>query len=284
MKLKEETEELWNRYHFTPQQALSQNFLIDPHIIERIIDATEAGKNDLILEIGAGTGLLTRRLTERAGCILAVEIDELLCQILREELKEKKNLEVIQRDICQLSWERRKLSFRSVKVVGNLPYHLASSILLKLIREKWVKFMVVMLQREVGERLLSPPGSRRRGVMTVLLSHFGHLSKIIDVPPQAFIPRPKVSSSLFKITPQDTADLVDENLFARVVKAAFSARRKMLINSFAQALGLARAEVEQILISSGINPRRRAEQLTVEEFVKLSIILSKERSQEKIGY
>jgi len=270
MKLKEKTEYLWSTYGFTPQKKLGQNFLIDPQIVDRIIETLKLEKEDTVLEIGAGTGVLTEKLVEVAKKVIAVEIDEKLCQILSKEMGELPNLRIVCADITQISFSHRFSQRETVKVAGNLPYQIASSLLLDLVRSEWVNLMVVMIQREVAERMLSQPGSKRRGILTVLMRYYAQTTRIIDVPPQVFIPRPKVGSSLIKIEKERKYQAKNEKKLSTVVKAAFSSRRKMLGNALSSGLGMDKEFVKERLSLAGIDWQRRAEELRVEEFVKIS--------------
>ncbi|RLE06935.1 ribosomal RNA small subunit methyltransferase A [Candidatus Aerophobetes bacterium] len=271
MKLKEKTEYLWYEYNFTPRRELGQNFLIDPHIVDRIIESLKLTRSDVVLEIGAGTGVLTEKLVQRSGKVVAVEIDERLCELLRKELKGYKNLEIVCEDITKIPLGEKfsNLDY-SVKVAGNLPYGIASSLLLNLAKQEWVKEMVVMVQREVAERMLAKPGCKKRGALTVLLNYYATSSKIIDVPPQAFTPSSKVGSSVIKVKKKSKHRVKDEENFASVVKASFSLRRKMLANSLSAGLGMDRELIKERLRQVEIDWRRRAEELTLEEFIRMS--------------
>jgi len=270
MKLKDKVEYLWHKYNFTPKRELGQNFLIDPHIIERIIETLKLNKEDTILEIGAGTGVLTEKLVEKGGEVIAVEVDKNLCKMLKKELEEHLNLKIICEDITQISFDEEFKQAKSVKLAGNLPYYIASSILLDMIKKDWIKFMVVMVQREVAERLLAKPGNKKRGKLTVLMDYYGDREKIIDVPPQAFIPPPNVGATLLKIEKRERYKAKDENNFFSVVKAAFSSRRKMLANSLSKGLGINKDLIKEKLESTGIDWEERAEELTEEEFISIS--------------
>jgi len=274
IKLKEKTEYLWYKYNFVPRKELGQNFLIDPHIVNRTIESLELTKADVVLEIGPGTGVLTEKLAQRSGKVVAVEIDERLCRLLREELRDYKNLEIICEDVTKIPLRGKFNSNKLVKVVGNLPYGIASSLLLDLAKENWIKFTVVMVQREVVEKLLAKPGCKKRGALTVLLNYYAIPSKIIDVPPQAFTPPPKVGSSIIKVEGRREHKIKDESKFTSVVKAAFSFRRKTLANSLSAGLGMDRELVKEKLSEAGVDWGKRAEELTVEEFIRISNILS----------
>jgi len=273
MKLKEKTEYLWEKYNFTPKKELGQNFLIDPCIVDRIIESSKLTKADTVVEVGAGTGVLTERLAKSAGKVIGVEIDKKLCQILREELAKYDNLKIICEDIERFCFEKRFDQPQSVKIVGNLPYQITSSFLLNLARKEWIKFMVVMVQRGAAGRLLARPGDKRRGRLTVLMNYYTTINRVIDVPPQAFIPAPKVGSSLIRIDRKKNHLAKNEDRFIAVVKGAFRWRRKMLVNALSKELGKDKTLVKERLNRIGINGERRAEDLTVEEFVRVSEVL-----------
>lgn len=271
MKLRDKTEYLWDKYGFTPQKKLGQNFLIDPGIVNRIIEALKLNKEDTVLEIGAGTGVLTEKLIPLVKKVIAVEIDEKLCQILKKEVGEYPNLKIICEDITKTSFMDRLNNQREkVKIVGNLPYYLASPLLLELVKSEWLEFMVVMIQREVAERIASQPGNKKRGALTVLINYYAEITKIIDVPPQVFIPRPGVGSAVIKIEKKTKYQAKNEDKFFAVVRAAFSTRRKMLGNTLSRELGMEKKIIKEVLARAGVEWQKRAEELKVEEFVKIS--------------
>ena len=271
MKLRERTEYLWDKYGFIPQKKLGQNFLIDPGIVNRIIKALKLNKKDTVLEIGAGTGVLTVKLIPLVKKVMAIEIDEKLCRILDKEVGDYPNLKIICEDITKASFVDRLNNQREkVKIVGNLPYYLASPLLLELVKSEWLEFMVVMIQREVAERIASQPGSKKRGALTVLINYYAEITKIIDVPPQVFIPRPRVGSTVVKIEKKKEHQARKEERFFTLVKTAFSTRRKMLGNTLSRGLGMEKEIVKETLARAGVEWQKRAEELKVEEFVKIS--------------
>ena len=181
MKLKEQINFIFEKYNFFPRKSLSQNFLIDPKILSRLIEEINLKGQDLVLEIGAGTGILTSELASRARKVWAVEIDEKLCEILKEELAESSNLEIICADVTKLCLEKFFPQGKKIKVVGNLPYHIASWLMLELARKYWVDHMVFTIQREVAEKITASPGSKKRGMLTVLLTYYADVEKVIDM-------------------------------------------------------------------------------------------------------
>ncbi len=279
VRLKEKTEWLWLKYQFTPKKQLGQHFLIDPRALDRIVESLHLRMDDEVLEIGAGTGTLTERLVQEGIRVLAVEVDESLCQILKEELKDYPNVKIICEDISQFSLEEQ---FKGpFKVVGNLPYQIASSLLLDLVKRENISFLVVMVQREVAERLLSPPGCKKRGALTVLMQHYALIEKIIDVPSHAFIPPPRVASSLLRIERKKIHCPEEAQVIFKVVRAAFSSRRRTLINALSGALRRDKNFLREKLRQAGIDEELRAEDLAGEDFVKLSRVLREEIYEKK---
>lgn len=273
MKLKERVESLLARYDLCPKPSLSQNFLIDPGIVSRLVEEIGLKGEETVVEIGAGTGILTSHLVKRARKVFAVEIDEGLCRVLQDEFRKVRNLEIVCGDVTQINVDRLFSEKDEVKVVGNLPYHIASWLLLYFARRKWWKEMMFTIQREVAHRLLSPPGTKKRGALTVITFYYTEVEKIMDVPSQAFYPAPKVSSTVVRIKPKKGLRVKNERLFEDTVKASFSARRKTLLNSLTRGLNLPRERVRYILIKSKISERTRAEELEVEDFIRISNLL-----------
>ena len=265
------------KYDFRMAKSLGQNFLADEYAIEQIAEASGAGPSDLVIEIGPGFGVLTRPLAERAGKVAAVEIDEKLIPILKAELFDLDNLTIINDDILkvdinelieELSWE----GMERVRIVGNLPYYITTPILLGLLESKVpAESITVMVQKEVAERIVSPPGSRDYGVLSVSLQYYCDCIPVLDVPRDCFVPAPNVDSAVVNLrlkTAPVKADS-DEEFFA-CVKRAFSQRRKTLGNSLAGYKGLEKDETSALLAGAGIEPSRRAETLSIEEFIALA--------------
>lgn len=274
MRLKEETEYLCEKYNFTPKREWGQNFLIDQKILKRIIQTLRLTKEDIVMEIGAGTGILTEKLVQEGVRVIAIEVDKKLCKILREKFKNTPNLEIREEDIEKFLREEEFSSKRPLKVAGNLPYRIASSILLTLMEKEWVKFMVVMVQREIGERLIAKQGDKKRGVITILANYYTKISPVMNVPPQAFFPLPRVSSTLLEIKRRGRNGVIDKSRFSLIVKAAFSSRRKTLENSLSRALRIDKNYLREKLSQIKIDGKRRAETLDIEEFIKITNTLN----------
>lgn len=266
---------LLSRLGLRPKKAWGQHFLLHPHQARRIVAALELGGADLVVEIGAGLGALTGFLAQEAGKVLALERDPALAQFLREELFSGPLgvVQVLAQDV--LACDFLKLSReegRALLVVGNLPYQITSPLLFKLIQEKAaVRRAVLMVQQEVGERLLAPPGTKDYGVLSVLVRYHFSLTRLFSLSPANFYPPPQVDSVVLRLSAGETTPPArDEALLSRVVKASFAKRRKTLTNTLvaqAPALGLTPGEMQTILKVLKIDPARRGETLSIPEFV-----------------
>jgi 16S rRNA (adenine1518-N6/adenine1519-N6)-dimethyltransferase len=253
-----------------PSKVLGQNFIRDQGVLERMGKIADLSGEDEVLEIGAGLGALTLFLGERVRRVIAIEKDRRLLEKLRENVSHLKNVEIIQEDALKTEF-KRFFSGNKMKVVSNLPYSISSPILLKLLDERELfSLLVLMLQREVGERISASPGGREYGSLSILVQTYMDVSVELNVPPEAFWPRPKVNSVVIKLIPLERPriQIPNEKLFRTVVRASFSSRRKILANSLSSLLPKEKAE--EILLSSGIDGRRRAETLSIEEFGRLT--------------
>jgi 16S rRNA (adenine1518-N6/adenine1519-N6)-dimethyltransferase len=254
------------------KKSLGQNFLRDPHYLKKIADAAQIGPDDHVLEIGPGLGHLTRVLTQRARRVLAIEVDDRLIPHLKNEFNTTPNLELLHADALEYGYDG--LSGRW-KVVANLPYYISTPIIQKLIKHKDTFIsLTLMLQKEVAERIAAPPGGKEYGYLSVLVQYFTAPRIEFKVPPGSFTPQPEVDSAVITLTvrEQPAFPVTDEAFFIRVIKAAFSQRRKTLRNALKQ-LDLPREKMDRVLSATGIDLGRRAETLTVEEFGKLSNFL-----------
>jgi 16S rRNA (adenine1518-N6/adenine1519-N6)-dimethyltransferase len=258
------------------KKALGQNFLVDGNVLANIIKAADIRPEDLILEIGPGTGALTSRLADVAARVVAVEWDRDLVTLLRKELSRYETLEIIHGDFLRIDLHQVLGSSGTArwKVVANLPYNISSQILFRIIDER-SKFseLLLMLQKEVGDRLLAPPACKDYGVLTVLSRLYFDVKKVMPVKPSSFRPIPKVDSAVlrFRILPEPRIDVGDEILFRQVVKASFAQRRKTLFNCLKSMDFLSDETVlRQILACTGIDAQRRGETLSLEEFALLT--------------
>ncbi len=262
-----------------PRKSLGQNFLTDENIVSRIVRSAALTKDDTVIEIGPGQGILTRDLAEAAGSVIAIELDERLVRHLRETLGGLPNLRVVSGDALAFPYE--SLPGR-VKVVANLPYYISTPIITKLLdAHDKISSMILMLQKEVAERITASPGGRDYGYMSVMVQFHAQAESLFVVPKQAFTPIPKVDSAVVRLSLRDApAGVSDPAFFERVVSASFSKRRKTLKNSLKNSVvmppdkfGLMMAR----LLEAGIDPSRRAETLSLPEFVMMTEILFENR-------
>ena len=257
------------------RRALGQHFLRDPAIARAIVDLAAPGSRDLVVEIGPGEGALTTELARRAGRVIALEVDRELIARLRVR---EPNVEIVEGDAR--TWDYGMLSAPDggrVLVVGNLPYSVGKPILMALVTARTaITAMTLMLQREVAERLAAPPGSKIYGSLSVLTQLYCDVRLALRVPPGAFRPPPKVDSAVVQLSVLNTprVPVGDERWFATVVRAAFGQRRKMLANALASGLGRPIDAVRQAAHDADIDPARRAETLTIENFAGLAARLS----------
>lgn len=250
-------------------KALGQNFLIDDGIIEQIVVAS-LSQNLPVVEIGPGLGILTRELAKRSERVWAVELDRGKVELLHRELRGLP-VEIIEADALQLDL-RQLWGEQKGYLVGNLPYYITSPLLIHFLEQSDCLFgMTVMVQKEVADRLLAKPGGKEYGVLSVLVQTAAEVERITDVSPKAFLPAPKVNSTVLKLTLRPYPGLeIGRGALMRVVKAAFGQRRKTLGNSLSAGLSMDKTELVAVLQSVGINEGRRAETLSIEEFQLLA--------------
>lgn len=262
--------QLLDRFDLDPKRSLGQNFLHDPNTLHKIVAAAELTATDTVLEVGPGTGALTTQLAAAAGRVVAVEIDNRLIPILQRELAPFPNVEVHCADILQVSIPEL-IGASPYSVVANLPYYITSAILRHLLEaEHKPRRMVVTVQQEVAERLAAQPGDL--SVLAVSVQFYGKVQVVSHIGAAAFWPRPDVASAVVRIDvyEQRPVDIPSEALFFRVVKAGFGQKRKQLRNSISAGLGLTAADAAILLEQSAIDPMRRAETLTLDEWAALS--------------
>ncbi len=269
------------KYNFTFQKKYGQNFLIDSHVLEKIMDAAEIGKDDCVVEIGPGIGTMTQYLAERAGEVVAVEIDKNLISILTETLADYKNVSIINEDILKVDLNRiveEKNGGRPVKIVANLPYYITTPIIMGLFENHVpVKSITVMVQKEVADRMQVGPGTKDYGALSLAVQYYAKPEIVAIVPPNCFIPRPNVASAVIRLTCHEKkpVEVKDEKGMFALIRASFNQRRKTLANSLsnAQNLSLTREQVTEALESMQLSPTIRGEALTLEQFAALADIL-----------
>jgi 16S rRNA (adenine1518-N6/adenine1519-N6)-dimethyltransferase len=265
--------DLARRHDFRPSKALGQNFVVDPNTIRRIVRLAEVSPDDRVLEVGAGVGALTVALAERAASVTAIEIDRHLLPALEEVVGGLSNVEVVGGDAMAMDIGQL-LGGREHRLVANLPYNIATPLLAGMLSDQpLLTDFVVMVQREVGERLIAPPGSKAYGGVSVLVAYHCTGRLLGRVPRTVFWPPPTVDSVLVRLTRRPAPVAVDPVPLMRVVHAAFGQRRKTVRNSLASVLGLAPEAVEQAVAAAGLDPGARAETFGLEEFARLTEVL-----------
>lgn len=272
------------KYEFAFQKKFGQNFLIDDHVIGKIIKAAEITKDDMVLEIGPGIGTMTQYLAESARQVVAVEIDKNLIPILSETLADYDNVTVINEDILKLdicSLVEKENDGKPIKVVANLPYYITTPIIMGLFESHVpLKSITVMVQKEVAERMQAAPGTKEYGALSLAVQYYAETYIAANVPPNCFIPRPKVGSAVIRLTRYETPPVLakNEKLMFQLIRASFNQRRKTLQNGIANSaeLSYTKLQVEKALEKMGLAANVRGESLTLAEFAGLSDIIAEE--------
>ncbi len=270
-----------NHHNFRMRKSLGQNFLTNKEIIALIIEGSGIAEDDLVIEIGPGFGVLTAEAAKKAHSVVGVELDRELIPILKENLSDYDNIKIINNDILKTDIGDIIQNARDggvpetgkIRIIGNLPYYITTPIIMKLLENDIpCESISIMVQKEVGERLLAEPGGTDYGSITIAVGYRCNIVKIADVPSEMFLPRPKVDSMVIMLVPrkEKAVKLLSEDTFFTVVRGAFSKRRKTLLNSLTGVAGLDRRQVESVLSEVGIDCVRRAETLSIAEFAALS--------------
>ena len=270
------------KYGFVFQKKYGQNFLIDPHVLDKIVAAAGVGPDDFVVEIGPGIGTLTQYLAYAAREVCAVEIDRNLIPILSDTLSGYENVEIINEDILKVDLNRlalEKNGGRPVKVVANLPYYITTPIIMGLFENHVpVDSITVMVQKEVADRMQTGPGSKDYGALSLAVQYYADPYIVANVPPNCFMPRAKVGSAVIRLTRHETLPVKvdDEKLMFSIIRASFNQRRKTLANGLKNSdqLQFTKEEIEQAIQSCGWPPAIRGEALNLEEFAKLANTLS----------
>lgn len=277
----QETIAVLQKYGFQFQKRFGQNFLIDDTVLDRIMDAADIGPDDCVLEIGPGIGTMTQRLAQRASRVIAVEIDQNLIPILEDTLGEYDNVRVINQDVLKLDLNQlvqEENGGNPIKVAANLPYYITTPIIMGLFEEHVPMISItVMVQKEVADRMQAGPGSKDYGALSLAVQYYSRPEVAANVPPNCFIPRPKVGSAVICMHCYETApvDVKDERLMFRLIRASFNQRRKTMLNSLKNSpeLNFSKEQIGLALEKAGLRPDIRGEALTLEQFAGLSNIL-----------
>lgn len=277
--------EIINRYAIKPRKKLGQSFLVDQNVIRKIFEIAQVTENDIVVEIGAGIGIITEHLAQSAAKLIAVEVDGKLVELLKDKLLKYNNVQICCRDILKFDFGTiAGNGQQKIQVIGNVPYNISSPLLFHLISFRHViDSFVLMLQKEVVQRLIATPGGKDYGIPSVILQMFATVEKVFDVPAGCFYPAPKVESSVIRgfFRKKPLVELVDEDFFIKLVRDAFAQRRKMLINNLKKSKlmeDVSETLLKNILRINGIDGQRRSETLSIEEFGNLSNILNTKKN------
>ena len=271
-----------NQYGFHFRKRYGQNFLVDSHVIRKILRAAEITREDIVVEIGPGIGTLTQYLAETAGQVYAVEIDETLIPILADTLSEYENVTVVHQDILQCDIPQMIGKGKNCKIVANLPYYITTPIIMGLLEGGApADSITVMVQKEVAERMDAGPGSKIYGALSLAVQYYAETYLAANVPPNCFMPRPAVGSAVIRLTKRTCppVETRDAKFMFRVIRASFQERRKTLVNSLRNAsdLGLEREQIEEVLRKMNLSPTVRGETLSLEQFAELADLLQGEQ-------
>ncbi len=266
------TQELVKKYNFKFSKSLGQNFLIDDSVLTDIVEGAEVNSEDLVIEIGPGVGSLTAKLLCKAKRVVSIELDNDLIPILETELGEEPNFTLIHNDALKVDFNEIIGEEKSVKLVANLPYYVTTPIIARLLKEDYkFKSLTIMIQKEVAERIDAEPNCKEYGALSLMVQYYCNTKIIRRVAPSCFIPRPKVDSIVIRLDKltQPRVNVKDEKLMFDIIRNSFNMRRKTLWNGV-KFLGLPKESLESAFEKAGIDPKRRGETLTLEEFARLS--------------
>ena len=277
----QKTIETIKKYEFAFQKKFGQNFLIDGHVLDKIIAAAEVTKEDCVVEIGPGIGTLTQYLAEAARNVISIEIDKMLIPILQETLADYDNVTVINQDVLKTDlWElvREHNEGRPVKVVANLPYYITTPIIMNLFESRLpVSSVTVMVQKEVAQRMQAGPGTKDYGALSLAVQYFAVPYIAANVPPSCFMPRPRVGSAVIRLTRHEKppVEVADEQAMFQIIRASFNQRRKTLVNSLHNSpqISKTKEEILRALEQMGLSQTVRGEALALEQFAALTDLL-----------
>ena len=274
----QDTFDILQKYHFSIQKKYGQNFLIDAHVLDKIMDAAQITKEDFVIEIGPGIGTMTQGLCERAREVAAIEIDAALIPVLRDTLSAYDNVSVIHADVLKTDLKKliqEKNDGKPVKIVANLPYYITTPIIMNLFESHIpLESITVMVQKEVAERMQVGPGTKDYGALSLAVQYYAEPYIVANVPPNCFVPRPKVGSAVIRLTvhEQPPVKVTDEKHLFSLIRASFNQRRKTLVNGLnnAENLSYTKEEISEVLREMSLAENVRGETLSLEQFAELS--------------
>ena len=277
----EDTKYILGKYNITANKKLGQNFLINDNVIENIIEASNIEEKDLVIEIGPGLGTLTSKLLERAGKVIAIELDDKMISILKDRFKLYNNFILLNDDVLKIDLnsliKENVGDLEKIKIVANLPYYITTPIIMKLLEDKLgIYSITVMVQKEVADRITAMPGDKLSGAITYSVNYYAEAKKIVFVDKSSFIPAPEVDSEVIKLDIRKTpvVEVDNEEMFFRVIKASFMQRRKTLVNGLVNSgIITDKVRIKEIFDNIGIDMNIRGEKLTIEQFAELSNLI-----------
>ena len=289
--LLEETKFILKKYGITANKSLGQNFLINQEVINEMIEKSQISESDLVIEIGPGLGTLTKELLEKAGKVIAIEIDKRMLEILTDRFKLYKNFELINEDVLKVNLkelinheivqnkEGNLPILNKVKIVANLPYYITTPIIMKLLEEKRpIESITVMVQKEVADRLIEKPGGKNSGAITYSVYYYATASEIVKVMPNSFIPEPSVESKIIKldIRKENIVEVENEDLMFKIIKFAFMQRRKTFVNALEKSnIFKSKEHIVEMLKKIGINEKIRGETLSLNDYANITNFVTK---------
>ena len=289
--LLEETKFILKKYGITANKSLGQNFLINQEVINEMIEKSQISESDLVIEIGPGLGTLTKELLEKAGKVIAIEIDKRMLEILTDRFKLYKNFELINEDVLKVNLkelinheivqnkEGNLPILNKVKIVANLPYYITTPIIMKLLEEKLpIESITVMVQKEVADRLIEKPGGKNSGAITYSVYYYATASEIVKVMPNSFIPEPSVESKIIKldIRKENIVEVENEDLMFKIIKFAFMQRRKTFVNALEKSnIFKSKEHIVEMLKKIGINEKIRGETLSLNDYANITNFVTK---------
>ena len=285
----EDTKFILKKYNITANKKLGQNFLINDEVIENIIEASKINSSDLVIEIGPGLGTLTSKLLEKAGRVVAIELDEKMINILKDRFKLYNNFVLLNEDILKVDLneliKENIDNLENVKIVANLPYYITTPIIMKLLEDRLsIDTITVMVQKEVADRITAKPGDKLSGAITYSVDYYANAEEIVFVDKTSFIPAPEVDSAVIKLKIRKTpaVEVENEEMFFKVIKASFMQRRKTLVNGLVNSGIINDKEKIKIIFNElGLELNVRGEKLTIEQFANLSNLIYKSIQKEK---